>query len=173
MKTKPLTDEQWPLVMAAIDCPKIKLLFYLGIKTGLRVSELLSIKAWQLDSDVLNIERKNVKGKRASRSLYLNSNTQKMIIELKNNIPKSNCEYLFPCSRFHIYRELKNAAKKAGINCNLGTHGMRKTFAKKVYELSSKDLLLTKIALGHVSINSTIQYLELENERLNSVLGML
>lgn len=42
----------------------------------------------------------------------------------------------------------------------LGTHSLRKTFARKVFVLSGHDLQVTRAALGHTSICVTERYLE-------------
>ena len=42
----------------------------------------------------------------------------------------------------------------------LGTHALRKTFAKQVYEASGKDLMVLKKALNHSSVSVTQRYLE-------------
>jgi len=167
MKTQPLTDDEWPIVMSHLQGDRLKLLFFLGVKTGLRISELLTVKRSQLLGHTLNIQKRHLKGKIQGRSIPLSEATRAQIKTFMLIIPDS--EYLFPYSRFNVYAYLKKAKIKAGVKSNLATHGMRKTFARKVYELSEGDLMLTQRALGHRSIDSTIKYLEIDSNKLKSV----
>ena len=57
---------------------------------------------------------------------------------------------------------IRQAFVAAGIEDDgrLGTHALRKTFAKQVYEASGKDLMVLKKALNHSSVSVTQRYLE-------------
>ena len=52
----------------------------------------------------------------------------------------------------------------------LGTHSMRKTLARRVYEGSGKDLMKTQKALGHSRITSTVSYLSFDEKDLDDIL---
>jgi site-specific recombinase XerD len=49
----------------------------------------------------------------------------------------------------------------------LGTHCMRKTFAKKIYEHLGRDLARTQEALGHQHINDTRKYLSFDRAEID------
>ena len=53
---------------------------------------------------------------------------------------------------------------KAGISNDgrLGTHTLRKTFAKNVYKNSGHDLVVLKKALHHAQVDTTIRYLDID-----------
>ena len=57
---------------------------------------------------------------------------------------------------------VKACFARAGLRDDgrLGTHSLRKTFARKVYENSGHDLLVVKAALHHRSVQTTEKYLE-------------
>jgi site-specific recombinase XerD len=54
-----------------------------------------------------------------------------------------------------------------------GTHTMRKTFARGVFELSGHDLVLTRAALGHVHLSSTEKYLAADEDAAAAVIRAL
>lgn len=177
MKSAPLSDVDVARMVSELKYP-FNLLFYLGVKTGLRISELLSIK----DCDLIEktgeikkevyIPRRNVKGKITSRYVKLNTASRCEIAEMVSG-KKFTHGYLFPLSRFTVYREFERIRKKLGIETKVATHGMRKSFAVKVYALSGKDIVMTQKALGHSSVNSTIYYLEVDAGKLNEILEQI
>lgn len=69
-------------------------------------------------------------------------------------------------TRRHAYRIVCAAFARAGIKDDgrLGTHTLRKTFAKKVFALSGNNLIVTRDALGHSSAATTEKYLEVSRE---------
>ena len=50
---------------------------------------------------------------------------------------------------------------------NLGTHSMRKTFAKNVHRRLGNDLFKTKQALGQKNIAATIHYMSFLDEEID------
>jgi integrase len=57
---------------------------------------------------------------------------------------------------------IKAVFAKAGIvdDGRLGTHTLRKTFAKNVYRNSGNDIMVPKAALNHADVSATQKYLE-------------
>jgi integrase len=57
---------------------------------------------------------------------------------------------------------------KAGIDDDgrLGTHTLRKTWARRVYEASGKDIMVLRDALGHSDVSISQRYLEVGRERV-------
>lgn len=176
MKALAMSETDQSAMLSALPYP-YNLLFLLGTKTGLRISELLSLKMSDLYNDqcqvtkTLYVSKQHVKGKKMSRYIPLNDKTRSEIMSLAR-ISKRD-DLLFPLSRLTVYRTFERTRKCLGIETRLATHGMRKTFAKKVYELSGRNLILTQKSLGHSSINSTIRYLEVDIDELNSVMALI
>lgn len=52
-------------------------------------------------------------------------------------------------------------AKAVGMK-GVGTHSMRKTFAKHIYDVTGNDIMETKAALGHSNVATTQNYLSYE-----------
>lgn len=63
---------------------------------------------------------------------------------------------------------IKDAFARAGIEDDgrLGTHTLRKTWARKVYEASGHDILVVSAGLNHSSIAITQKYLEPDEEEV-------
>lgn len=168
--SKPLTDEEVNLILNNLNSPRDKCFFILGLKTGFRVSELLSIKIVDLlehngmIKNHITIMRSKMKGKTHSRSVPISLSTIEILKGYLSTIPKTQ-EYLFQSqkggrlSRVQAHRIIKDATHSAGINGRVSCHSTRKTFAKGIYNASGKDLVRTQKALGHVNVNSTVSYL--------------
>jgi len=65
-------------------------------------------------------------------------------------------------------RILHRAFRAAGIENDgrLGTHSLRKTFARKVYEASGHNLIVVKSALHHRDVSVTQAYLEPDEQEV-------
>lgn len=70
-----------------------------------------------------------------------------------------------PLGRKQVYRIVMDCFRRAHITReNTGTHSLRKTHARAVYEASGHDLLVTRDALGHASAATTERYLSIGRE---------
>lgn len=185
-----LTEQEVVKVTASLQNPRDRALFVLGLKTGFRLSELLSLTIRDVYSDnqVLNrvrVERRNTKGKVKSREVALHPMAKAALMELlstavSGTVPVQNTAApLFlsrngeqkPLSRIQAHKILKEAYSKAGLKGNgLASHCMRKSFAKKVYEALNHDLVATQRALGHADIGSTICYLSPEQDEIDAAI---
>jgi integrase len=151
-------------------------MFLLGIKSGFRITELLSLRVGDVWRDGKALERvevarKNMKRKRESRSVPLHPVAAKAVkawlrreegrgdLDSSRPLFPSDKDGSRPITRGRAWQILKKAYKDAGLSGKLGTHSLRKMFAARVYQLLKNDLVLTGKALGHASINSTILYL--------------
>lgn len=180
-----LTDDEIRRILR-MQCRDLKdsrdrLLFVLGITTGFRISELLSIKykdVWDFDKLCvkceLKVDKQYMKGKKASRVIPIGDLLAKEIKEyiLKSILKINRNSYLFlgpynpdkAISYRAAIKALKILLTNAGINVEgngrLGTHCLRKTFAKNVRDLTGNDLVEMQRCLGHKNINSTTSYVE-------------
>ena len=55
---------------------------------------------------------------------------------------------------------LQRAVAHARLSGKVTSHGFRKTYAARIYELTGKNPLAVKSALRHISLASTMQYLD-------------
>lgn len=150
-------------ILDKTDCEKIAdclqgemlLIWQIGISTGLRISDILNLKAYQLiKSDIRIHEKKTGKRKRIYISVAIRASVKQMIV--KRNIQPY--EKVFTVSRQTVWRALKRASVKAGVKTNVGTHTMRKSYSKayidkghSIYELQKK--------LNHHKFQDTIGYI--------------
>ena len=163
-------------------------LFTLGLKSGLRISCLLSLRIEDLyDGAMLkhiNIKRSTVKGKRAGFQHPLHpvaaASVQEYIEHRCFGLPgdtplfrsdKRNPYGSYrPIGRREAWRLLKRAYKAAGLRGKMACHSTRKTFCQRVYAALKHDLIATQAAMHHSTITSTIQYLSFEEEKLEAAI---
>lgn len=143
------------------------LLFTLGINTNLRISDLLRLTREDIvDNQIIIREQKTGKTKR----IHLGDKTLEQVTPL---LPETGT--LFPSrkggkaiSRQQAWRILNDAAARAGLNIEFGTHSLRKTFAYHAYKQGVDIALLMRI-LNHASQRETLRYIGIETEDITNV----
>ena len=128
----------------------------LGVSTGGRISELLSLTVgdvYQNQKPVTDLlfDRSIVKGGEISRAVPVNSDGRAAIENLidwhreqyktispsRPLFPSRNKNGSVAMNRQTAHEMLKKAFTAAGLNGKLATHSLRKSFAQRVYEESS------------------------------------
>ena len=187
---RPLTSDEVELTAKTFGGPfaaRDRALFLLGVRSGFRISELLSIRL----ADVLQagrlvdrvaVQRRNMKKKTEGRTVLLHPEAKAAlevwIADLKAAGYMTADAYVFqsrkgqnrPISRQQAHRILSGAYSVNGMTGNLGTHSMRKTFANRVYDALGGDLVKTAKALGHRNLNSTGAYLSFREEEIDAAI---
>ena len=152
-------------------------LFMLGVSTGGRISELLSLQigdVYQNGQPVTDLlfEKSIVKGGEVSRAVPVNADGRRAINDLiawhrQHSQNTHESRPLFPSRHksgtVSMHRQtahdiLKKAFIAAGLNGKLATHSLRKSFAQRVYNKSG-DIYLVQELLGHRNISTTQKYL--------------
>lgn len=151
--------------------PRDLLLFIIGINSSLRISDILALKVGDVSDEYITLrERKTNKRKR----IRVNSAIQDAVNRL---VPAdaSADEWLFPSrkgtapiSRVQAWRVLNAAADRVGLNIELGTHSLRKTFAYHAYK-NGTDIALLMRVLNHGSQRETLRYIGIEQEAIDDV----
>ncbi|MFJ7851194.1 tyrosine-type recombinase/integrase [Peribacillus frigoritolerans] len=139
------------------------ILFLLGINTGLRVTDLLSLKIKDIEGK-MEIIIKEGKTKKP-RMIQLNT----ICNELAAYIATIDGVWLFPSrkgdkpiSKIQAYRQLNKAADMVDIK-GVGTHTMRKTFGYWHYK-RSKNLAELQMILNHSHPVITLKYIGVADE---------
>ena len=151
--------------------------FMLGVSTGGRISELLSLSiasVYQNGSAVtaLLFEKSIVKGKEYSRTVPVNRDGRQAIAELidwhrerygnteshRPLFPSRNGQGDKRMTTRAAHNVLKDAFEKAGLNGHLATHSLRKSFAQRLYDHTG-DIFAVQEMLGHRSVATTQRYL--------------
>lgn len=174
MKTKALKETEVELILNQLNQLRDQCLFILGLKTGFRISELLSLTVAdvQLNGKInqfLTIRRNQMKGKYKARTVPLHQEAQRYLGLYLDSLQVKSGK-LFPMSRMQAHRVLKEAARRAGIEGVVSTHSMRKTFGMNVYNRTGKDVVAAQMALGHASLQSTGHYLSVGEEEVNQAI---
>lgn len=139
--------------------------------TGLRVSELINLTFSDIDINkgFLRVIGKGSKerlipfGEKAKNFINIYLNKRKPHVELKENIFISRLGKKL--SRVEFWRQLKNIAKKAGINKNITPHTLRHSFASHLLA-GGADIRFVQEMLGHSSISTTQIYTHLDKDKL-------
>jgi integrase len=195
--SRPLTDAEVSLIAKSFGgtfAKRNKALFVVGVRSGFRISELLSLKV----GDVLQhgkivsqvtVARRHMKKKTEGRTVPLHPEARVALsvwLEALAKILKGTLDPKTPvfCSRVRdtatglrraISREqgwriLKEAFSSNELTGKLGTHAMRKTFANRMYEKLNHDLVKCQRAMGHRNINSTVAYLSFREEDITDAI---
>lgn len=149
-------------------------LFIFGINSGLRISDILPLKAKDVKgTKYITIQEKKTK------------NIRKMIITkaLKEEIHTytyrmSDEDYLFPSrkgdkpiSRVQAWKIIHGAAQACGVEGPIGTHTLRKTFGYHFYQ-QTKDVAMLQYIFGHSSPSITLRYIGINDDMVDQALEM-
>ena len=178
--TRPLDNDEIRLVSACFSGTfevRNRGLFMLGVSTGGRISELLSLTigdVYQNRRAVTDLlyDRSIVKGGEVSRAVPVNTDGSRAIddliawhrekygkLDVKRPVfPSRNGQGEKRMSRRTAHDVLKDAFETAGLNGKLATHSLRKSFAQRLYEQTG-DVFTVQEMLGHKSIATTQKYL--------------
>ena len=178
--TRPLNNDEIRRVSAAFTGTfetRNRGLFMLGVSTGGRISELLSLQiadVYQNGSAVTDLlySKSIVKGGEVSRAVPVNRDGRQAIDNLigwhidyygmtENNrplFPSRNGQGEKRMSRRTAHDVLKTAFEAAGLNGHLATHSLRKSFAQRLYDRTG-DIFAVQEMLGHKAVATTQKYL--------------
>jgi len=176
-----LTEQEIHKFITSIDtCPFAKksiernrLIVKLLLFTGMRISEILSLKTKDLtivDDEYYEIRIKG-KGNKYRVAMIEKDKIRKQIHNF-NEYKPLNCPLLVPnfkgneLSQSYVYRIVEKILLHAGIRKEKnGPHMLRHTFGSFLYK-KKKDLVLVQEALGHEDIKTSRIYTHFEREKL-------
>jgi len=140
----------------------------LFLHTGLRVSELTTLKLINvdLDRDQIKITRKGNK----EQYLPLNGETVSTLARYLAKRPQAQNGRFFVgtnggnLGRRRIYGIVRRYLKLAGINkSKYGPHVLRHTFCTRLHQKGVGPFTIKDLA-GHKSLNTTMRYIKIENK---------
>jgi integrase len=187
---RPLTEAEVDLLQQSfggVYADGVKALFLLGVKSGVRISELLSLHVgdvWQHGRlvDRVAVQRRHMKNQREGRTVLLHPEAKAALATWLLTLRQmSGCTaqtYVFrsrkganrPISKVQAWRILHEAVTTNELTGKVGTHAMRKTFANRVYHQLNHDLVKTQRAMGHKNINSTVAYLSFVEDEIDQAI---
>ncbi|MFS0662372.1 site-specific integrase [Niallia alba] len=164
---KKLQDMKEALMMSSY---RDFVLFEIGINSGLRVSDLLSLKVKDVRGKLhLSITEGKTKKKKQFYIQHISDVIEKYTKHMEED------DWLFPSrkgnkaiSRIQAYNILNKAADLIGLE-KIGTHTMRKTFGYWYYKQTKDVAYLMKI-FNHSSQSVTLRYIGIEQEEIDNTL---
>lgn len=166
-----LTREEIKLLIDHAGTYKTKLIIKFLYSSGLRVSELCSLKIYDLE---LNSKMGWVrKGKGSKDRLFILSeglcNELTVYISKLNNTQKYLFEgYKGPLSPRNIQKIIQNAAQKANLKKRVSPHVLRHSFGTHLLD-DGTDIRLIQELLGHANLNTTQIYTHVSKEQLKKI----
>jgi integrase len=150
------------------------ILFRLGINSGLRISDILKLKAKDLRNQDYFILKEQKTGK--TQRIKIQPTFKKELDQYLKNM--DDCEYLFqskkgdnqPIQRMQAWRILNDVARKVGIKGEIGTHSLRKTFGYHMYKHCKGDVTIVQKFLNHSSPSVTLRYIGITQDSMDDLI---
>jgi len=162
--------------------PKFKAALAVAYGSGLRVSEVVSLKVSDIDSERMILRVEQGKGSRDRYALL----SPALVDHLRDWWCFANREgqmfqgsWLFPglnpidhMTARHLSRVCKQTAKAADIEKNVSMHTLRHSFATHLLE-AGVDIRVIQVLLGHAQLNTTARYTKVATDLLRHVISPL
>jgi len=163
---------------------KFCLLISIGVYTGLRISDLLTLRY----SDLLNRDTFIIREKKTgkTRSIKVNRDLREIVnrISVKSKVQDLNQQIFLnkygtkPIDRSYVNVKLKEIFKIYRINVagNISSHLFRKCLGRRVVSLnnySNESLILLMELFGHSSPSITKTYLGIRTQEIHNVYDSL
>ena len=166
-----LTRQEIQLILDNSGSLRNKLLIELMYASGLRVSEVASLKVSEINIPEKKGHLKHGKGNK--ERFFITSN--KLLKDLSNYLEsrKMDTEYLFPGKTGHIktraiQRVIERVAIRSGIKKHVHCHGFRHAFATHLLE-NGTDIRFIQELLGHINLQTTQFYTTIKEDTLRKV----
>lgn len=148
------------------------MLFVFGINTGLRISDILSLKVDDVRDRTHIILKEQKTGK--TKRIKINGVQDELNKYIQG---MADDEYLFksqkghnsPISRVQAYRILSHASRAIGIDGEIGTHTLRKTFGYHFYQ-KTKDVALLQELFNHSAPSVTLRYIGINQDIMDNAM---
>ncbi len=163
---------------------KFCLLISIGVFTGLRISDLLTLKY----SDLLNSETFYIREKKTQkqRSIKVNKDLKDIVNRIVQKSKVNDLEQLIFINKYgtksidksYVNVKLKEIIKmyRIRLDGNVSTHTFRKTLGRRVMEVnnySNESLILLMDLFGHSSMSITKRYLGIREQEIHNVYDSL
>ena len=158
-----------------------KMLFLIGINVGLRASDLMQLRwSYFYKNDMAFKEFYVLQPKKTKKTgkfvkIFFNQTVKKAIENYVNDYPMEDLNgYLFksrkgnnPITERGLWKIIVDVAADAGIDKNVGSHSLRKTWARNIYdnaEDKSGALVMLQECLRHSDSLTTLRYISIMDE---------
>ena len=158
-----------------------KMLFLIGVNVGLRASDLVQLR-WSYFfknnmefKEFYTLQPKKTKKTGKFVKIFFNQTVKKAIENYVSAYPVENLDdYLFksrkgqnPITERGLWKIIVDASADAGIEKNVGSHSLRKTWARTIYdnaEDKSGALVMLQECLRHSDSLTTLRYISIMDE---------
>lgn len=169
---KVISEEKIIKGLLAVENIKHKAILLLAYSAGLRVSEVVSLKVADIDSDRMQININNAKGKK-DRVVTLSQSILPILREYYAAYkPKTWLfegqhinEHYSSRSAQQIFRD---AYKKLQLPAQCSFHSLRHSFATHLLE-NGTDISYIQKLLGHNDIKTTLRYTQISNKDIGKI----
>jgi len=170
-----LTKDEVKAMLDATKTKKQKLLIELLYGSGLRVSEAVTLKINQVNTDERMAILRSGKGNKDRQFILSGRFRKKLRAYLKSR--RDNNPYIFHYRDNHLsarqaQRIVSNAAKRANLNRPVHCHMLRASFATELLN-SGVDIRQIQTILGHEDVSTTQIYTKVSTENLANVTSPL
>lgn len=171
-----LSRQELERLFACAALPKHRILLMTTYATGLRVGEVVRLKVGDVDSQRMMIRVEEGKGMKDRYTILSPQLLTELRLYWKLYRPSI---WLFPStgpdrhlSIDHAQKIYYRAKEKAGIHKGRGIHTLRHCFATHLLE-AGVDLRTIQTLLGHGCITTTMRYLQVRRQHLDSSQSLL
>jgi len=175
---KTFNQEEIAAIINGTKNKKHKVMLMLAYSAGLRVSEVVALKAYEIDSKRMSILIRQAKGKK-DRMVTLSPVMLVMLREYAAAYKPDKQGYLFegsvkgePYSSRSLQEVLQAAKNRAGIIKPGSIHALRHSFATHLLDKGTDVTMIQKL-LGHNDIKTTLRYLHTTNKDLLKIISPL
>jgi len=157
-------------IIDAIKNPKHRLMIALAYSSGLRISEIVSLKVKDVYLPDYTLHIKQSKGRKDRLTLF----SEKLVNDMGIYMMGKPDDYLFESERGGklstrtVGKVFQVAAKKAGIQKDATFHSLRHSFATHLLE-NGTDIRYVQELLGHEDIKTTQIYTKVTNTHLKKI----
>lgn len=158
-----------------------KMLFLIGVNVGLRASDLMQLR-WSYFykndmtfKDFYVLQPKKTKKTGKFVKIFFNQTVKKAVENYVSDYPIEDLDnYLFksrkgnnPITERGLWKIIVDVSADAGIEKNVGSHSLRKTWARNIYdnaEDKSEALVMLQECLKHSDSLTTLRYISIMDE---------
>lgn len=158
-----------------------KMMFLISVNVGLRASDLVQLRWSYFYKDNMTfkesytLQPKKTKNTGKFVTIFFNRTVKRAIENYVNNYPIEDLNgYLFksrkgdnPITERGLWRIIVDVAEEARIDKNVGSHSLRKTWARNIYDNANdkrEALVMLQECLRHSDSLTTLRYISIMDE---------
>jgi site-specific recombinase XerD len=166
-----LTKGEVKQILAQIQNVKYKLMLGLMYSSGLRISEVVSVKVEDFDFENKLLRVQQGKGNKDRNTIL----SEKIVDVLQKYVKNKNVgDYVFESQRGSkltnrsVQKSFSDALKKSGLKKRASCHSLRHSFATHLLE-DGTDIRYIQELLGHKNLETTQIYTKVANNNLKNI----